>query len=337
MKSQAGRYIIGKPKAPAPPDPAKTAGAQTAQNIGTAVTQQQLNNVNQVTPDGSLTYSQTGTYQYTDPNTGKVYDVPTYTATQTLSDAGQAIYDTNKAAELNLATLGRDQSAKLGTLLGTPVDLSNDAVEARLMELGRARLDPAMDRRRETLRASLAGQGIKEGSAAFDRAMMRAMEGENDAYNSLLLQGRGQAVQEAMAERNQPINEITALMSGSQVSMPQFVGTNPATVANVDRAGLEMSAYNARLANWQQQMANKQSLMGGLFGLGSAAIMSDVRLKTDIRRVGQTDAGLPVYTYRYRGRPEMHMGVMAQEAEALFPQAVHEVGGFKAVDYAEVR
>lgn len=328
---------MAKSKAPAPPDPAQTAGAQTAQNIGTAIAQQNLNNVNQVTPDGSLTYSQTGTYAHTDPNTGRVYDIPQYTATQTLSDAQQGIYDTNKATEANLATLGRDQSARLGTLLGAPVDLSNEAVEGRLMELGRARLDPALERRRESLRTSLSTQGIKEGSTAYDRAMARAMEGENDAYNSLMLQGRGQAVQEALTARNQPINEISALMSGSQVSMPQFVGTNPANIANVDRAGLEMSNYNARLANWQQQQANRQSVMGGLFGLGSAAIMSDVRLKTDIRRVGTTDGGLPVYTYRYKGRPEFHMGVMAQDVAEVMPQAVVPVGGFLAVDYAEVR
>lgn len=264
---------MGKPSAPKPPDPAKVAGAQTAQNIGTAIAQQQLNNTNQITPDGSLSYEQTGTFQYTDPNTGKVYDIPRYTATQALSATQQGIYDTNKATEQNLATLGRDQSARMGTLLGTPLDLSNESTEARLMELGRMRLDPALDRRRETLRASLSAQGIKEGSTAFDRAMMRATEGENDAYNSLLLQGRGQAVQEALTERNQPINEISALMTGSQVSMPQFVGTNPANIANVDRAGLEMSAYNARLANWQQQQASRQAVMGGLFGLGAAALM----------------------------------------------------------------
>ena len=44
---------MGKPKPPAPPDPQETAGAQTAQNIGTAITQQQLNNV---TPDEQATY-----------------------------------------------------------------------------------------------------------------------------------------------------------------------------------------------------------------------------------------------------------------------------------------
>lgn len=259
-------------RAPAPPDPAQTAGAQTAQNIGTAIAQQSLNNVNQITPDGALTFDQTGTTQWADPNTGRVHEIPQYTATQTLSDAQQAIKGQSDEAELNLATLANDQSARLGTLLGTPVDINNEATESRLMELGRSRLDPALDRRMETLRTSLSNQGIKEGSEAFDRAMARETESQNDAYNQLLLTGRGQAVQEALAERNQPINEITALMSGSQVSQPNFVSTNPAQLANVDRAGLEMAAYQGNLANWQQEQANRSATMGGLFGLGARAI-----------------------------------------------------------------
>lgn len=259
-------------KAPEPPDPRETAGAQTAQNVGTAIAQQTLNNVNQVTPDGSLTFKQTGTHRWVDPNTGQVHRIPRYTATQKLSGQQKKLHNISGDAEINLARLARDQSARLGDLLGVPVDINNEATEARLMELGRARLDPALDRRMETLRTTLSNQGIKEGSEAFDRAMARETESQNDAYNQLLLTGRGQAVQEALAERNQPINEITALMSGSQVSQPQFVGTNPAQIANVDRAGLEMAAYNGELAAWQQNQANKNATMGGLFGLAAGGL-----------------------------------------------------------------
>ena len=259
-------------KAPAPPDPKETAGAQVAQNIGTAIAQQGFNNVNQVTPDGTLTYTQTGTTKWTDPNTGRVYDLPQWTATQTLSDAQQAIKNRNDAAQRNMAGIARDQSGRLGKLLGKPVDLSNEATEARLMELGRSRLDPALDRRRESAVTRLSNQGIKEGSEAFDRAMSRLNEGENDAYNQLLLTGRGQAVQEALTERNQPINETTALLSGSQVSMPSFVNPNTANIANVDRAGLEHAAYQAKYGAWQQEQQNKQAVMGGLFGLASGGL-----------------------------------------------------------------
>lgn len=76
-------------------------------------------------------------------------------------------------------------------------------------------------------------------------------------------------------------------------------------------------------------------LLGALgFGLQAAPLLfSDERLKEDIRKVGKTDDGLSVYTYRYKGLPTVHMGVMAQEVAKVKPEAVHQVGGYLAVDY----
>src|SRR3546814_4409337 len=71
--------------------------------------------------------------------------------------------------------------------------------------------------------------------------------------------------------RNQPINEITALLSGSQVSNPASMsGPSPQTqVGGVDYAGLVNQ-------NYQNQMNAYGAKMGGLFGLagslGGAAI-----------------------------------------------------------------
>lgn len=110
---------------PTAPDPKETASAQTGTNIGTAIANSYLGNINQVTPDGSLTYSQTGTNKWTDPISGKVYDIPTTTATQTLSAQQQAIKTQEDAAQQNLATLANTQSGKLNDLLGTPFDLSS--------------------------------------------------------------------------------------------------------------------------------------------------------------------------------------------------------------------
>ena len=71
---------------------------------------------------------------------------------------------------------------------------------------------------------------------------------------------------------------------------------------------------------------------------GSAAMASDVRLKEDIRRVGQTDGGLPVYTYRYKGSLKIHMGTMAHDVEKLQPHALGPViEGYATVNYGEVR
>jgi hypothetical protein len=43
-----------------------------------------------------------------------------------------------------------------------------------------------------------------------------------------------------------------------------------------------------------------------------------------------------VYTFRYHGMPQVHMGLMAQDVEEVHPDAVveHE-SGFKMVNYAQ--
>lgn len=88
-----------------------------------------------------------------------------------------------------------------------------------------------------------------------------------------------------------------------------------------------------------QTNTQKQSMgLAGMLGMGlqGLSLFSDARLKEDVRRVGTADNGLPIYTYRYIGSPVTHMGVMAQEAAEVAPEAVHEVGGYLAVDYARV-
>jgi hypothetical protein len=322
--------------APAAPDPAKTANAQAQMNKETAITQYGLNATNQVTPDGSLTYEQIGKW---------ADGTPRYQATTSLSQPQQGIYDTNQATQQNIATIGKGQSARIGDLLGTPLKLGNAETEARLMELGMSRLNPQFDRNQESLRTRLVNSGIKEGSAAWDAEMGRMSQSENDAITQLLLQGRGQANQEIMAERNAPINEITALMSGSQVSNPTFTSTPQTNVAGVDYAGMVNNNYNAQMQGYNAQQAQGSAQMGGMFGLagtlggaalkygGGAAMFSDRRLKTDIRPVGKLDNGLTVYAYRYKWGGPMQIGVMADEVEGLHPDAVHEVQGFKAVEY----
>lgn len=70
------------------------------------------------------------------------------------------------------------------------------------------------------------------------------------------------------------------------------------------------------------------------FGASILPFLSDRRAKEDIRRIGQTDGGLPVYVYRYKGGDTFHMGVMADEVEVVQPEAVvQRPDGLKAVRY----
>jgi hypothetical protein len=328
---------LGKPKAPAAPDPEKTASAQTGTNIGTAIANGYLQNVNQVGPDGTRTYSQTGTKKWTDPMSGKVYNIPITTATTALSAAQQGIYDTNQSTQQNIANIGKEQSARIQGLLSSPVDLNNEAVEARLNELGSKRLDPRFARDEEALRTRLVNQGVREGSAAYDAAMNNFGQTKNDAYNNLALTGRSQAVQEALTARNQPINEITALLSGSQVSAPQFQNIQNPTAATVDYAGLVNQNYQNQLGAYNAKMGQTNGILGGLFGLGSSAIMaSDRRVKKDIEKVGNLK-GFDLFEYRYKGKfddGKKHTGVMAQDVEKTRPDAVLTGSdGVKRVNY----
>lgn len=239
---------------PTPPDPAQTAATQNAMNAKTAETTQQLNMVDQTTPDGSLTYDQSGTW---------ADGTPKYSATTALSAPQQGIYNTNQQTQQNIATIGQDQSARIGDLLGKPLQLGNEATEARLMDLGTKRLNPQFARDDEALRTRLLNSGIREGSDAWNTEMTRQSQNKNDAINQLLLTGRNTADQEMLTERNQPINEITALMTGSQVSNPSFASTPQTQVAGTNYTGLVGDQYKA-------QVAAQSAQMGGMFGLGGA-------------------------------------------------------------------
>ena len=61
---------------------------------------------------------------------------------------------------------------------------------------------------------------------------------------------------------------------------------------------------------------------------------SDVRLKTDIEKVGVAANGLPLYRFKYLGNDDVYEGVMAQDVLKVFPEAVcMRPNGYLAVRY----
>lgn len=319
-------------KAPEAPNPYETAQAQAGMNRDTAITQQQLNMVDQVNPWGTVSYDQTGMGSFTDSQ-GNVVETPQYTQTTTFSPEQQAIFDASQEAQGNLASLAAQQSEFLGDYLGgnkfsyNPGEHENWALGLYDQLNG-----DQTAQQQEGIRSQLANQGIQPGTPAYDAAMQNLMGAQMDSRNRFLLDSYDTGFSTAMAERNQPINEITALLSGSQVSNPatQSGGTPQTGVGGVDLAGMIQS-------NYQNEVSQHNAKMGGLFGLAGTglqvAMMSDRRLKTDIERVGQTDGGTPLYRYRYVWGGPAQIGVMADEV----PEAAFETpSGFLAVDYSKV-
>jgi hypothetical protein len=298
-------------------------------NIDTALAQNMVNMTNSVGPWGSTTYNPTGSASFTN-SSGQQVTIPQYTQTTTYNPAQQAIFDKTTQAQSNLAGLASDQSAKMAKYLNDPFEFDNQDAADWSYDLASSRILPQQKQAQADLQTRLTNQGIRPGTAAYDREMTRMGQGNTDQLNQLALTGRSQAFGEALQTRNQPINELSALLSSSQVSGPNggFSATPQAQVAGTDYAGLVNQNYQAKLGS-------QNAMLGGLFGLAGAGVtaFSDRRIKRDISRVGTLDNGLPVYAYRYTSGGPMQIGVMAQDVEQFRPEAVTEIAGIKAVDY----
>lgn len=146
-------------------------------------------------------------------------------------------------------------------------------------------------------------------------------------------QALGQQLQQDAYLRQLPLNELNALRSGSQVGMPQFQGYGQTNLQAPNYAGAaaQQGAWDQGIYN-QQQAANN-AFTGGLFDIGAAAMtrFSDIRLKSNIKRVGTHPLGIGIYTFTIGGRHEI--GVMAQEVLTVKPEAVSEKDGYLTVDY----
>ncbi len=294
---------MGKSKAPAAPDPYATAAAQGTMNRETAVAQAGLNSTNQYTPYGSLEYQQIGAWGD---------GTPRFSATQTLAPSEQRQLDlSNQAQELygqaGVAQLGRLQGtlstpfspnlsggvsdySQMFSRYGDP-NIGRDQVESALM----ARMQPQIDRDRSALETRLANQGIGYGSEAYSGAMDDFSRGVNDARLGAVAQAgqeqsrlaglaqqdagfqndyRQQSLQEQLALRNQPLNELSALLSGSQVQMPQFQNTPQTSVQGADLSGNVYSGYQGQVGAANAKNAQAGATAGGAASLAAAVAIA---------------------------------------------------------------
>lgn len=253
---------IDAPQAPAAPDPAATAAAQSKSNRETATTQYELGATNQIAPQGTSTYRQIGTW---------ADGTPRFEQTTALSAPEQSIYDTGTKTRQNLADIGSTQSAKIGALLDTPFNVDT-ATADKIQGIQNEFLDPQWTRQQEAQKSELINAGIRPGTEAYTRANQDFSTNRQRAYDQSFLDSYNTGQQAALTQRNQPINEITALMSGSQVSQPNFGATPAPGVAPTDYIGAVGQNLAQQNVGYQGQLATNMGINSGLFGLGSAAL-----------------------------------------------------------------
>lgn len=81
---------------------------------------------------------------------------------------------------------------------------------------------------------------------------------------------RGQQINEALLNRTQPMNELSAFLNGAPaLPTPSFMGQYQASAPAPDLMGAAYNSYNAQAQNHRN---NQSNLWGGLSTLGSAAI-----------------------------------------------------------------
>lgn len=184
------------------------------------------------------------------------------------------------------------------------------------------------------------GQGIQGQSLGYNQALNKA-QFQNTAQQQQLAQD--------LALRSQPLQELAAIMGGSQIQLPQFSGYQPVNVAASPTFNATQAQYQGQLGAANAQNAANSQLTQGLFQLGGAALLaptgtfsgaaglfSDRRLKTNIKQVGVADNGLNIYSYNYVWGGPTQLGYMADEVEKIAPQAVGEAHGYKTVDYGMI-
>jgi hypothetical protein len=239
------------PPPPPPPDPANqiTAQAKALPSI--------------FGPQGSQVYSG-------DPNVAG-----SFTRTDSLSPEAQRQFDAkNRIAE---SLLSRTEGA-IPQLPAAPYSFrgATDPTTNAFFQNQKKLLDTAFDRDEVRERQRLTNQGIPEGSQAFKEAMDDFTRRKSSAYESAAANALQTGFSQDITTRQQNLNEIAQALGGAQLAPIGGGGGSPVDVASAfaNQAAGQNRAYQGQLAGYNAGVAADNSTTGGLFSLGSAALMA---------------------------------------------------------------
>jgi hypothetical protein len=240
-------------------------------------------------------------------------------------------------------------TTQLGNVLGLNGQAGSDAALTAL------RNTPGYKFQQQTLDDTVNAQAAASGTNASGNqllALNKVNQGLADStYNQYVSQlqpflGAAGGAASGIAGVNTGLGNATA----GQYDTLANLGYQTQTGIGNANANADLARYNASGNFWNMlgSLGGMGTQGGGtvggnaIQGAGSAissalpsvmAMFSDERLKEDIAKVGELYDGSNVYRYNYIGDPTPRIGLMAQEVEKVRPDAVVEIGGYKAVDY----
>lgn len=169
-----------------------------------------------------------------------------------------------------------------------------------------------------------------------------------------LAQFRPQMLQQEIEKQYGRLGGLTALGQTTSQNLAQL---GQASAAGTATAGLRTGADIANLMGQQgaaragaelaqgQAFANVLNLPAQFLGMqygakvgtpGFGNIFSDRRLKRNITKISTRPDGLGVYEFEYIWGGGRQIGLMAQEVQGVYPDAVGEAGGYLTVNYSKV-
>ena len=203
------------------------------------------------------------------------------------------------------------------------------------------KLTPQFSNQISDLDTRLQNQGLGVGSEAYQRAMTDLQNTQNEAINQAAYNSVS-AGQSAFS--NSLSNSIAAAnFSNNARMLPvseilSLISTSPSS-ADIARQQYDlMSNAFSNQAQLQRQYDSDQAsrLMNTAKTAASiASMMSDVRFKVNLQKVGKLNNGLDVYLFNYKNDKTPRIGLIAQEVRKVKPEAVIEdKSGFLYVNYA---
>ena len=266
------------PSAPPEPDYKGAANAKAAGDLEAARAASAANRINQITPYGSLKYSQDPSAATPDHG---------WTSTQTLAPAQQQLLDQQNKTSIGLSGLADRGLGYVGDALShniTSKDLPADMVNPGQtgQDALMARFQPQIDQSNKALDTQLANQGITLGSEAYNNAQRVQGQNVNDlrmqaALNGINVGQNAQSHQFGLktAIQNQPLNMLNAVRTGSQVTNPTFTNTpQQGQTVGADFTGAVQgkNQYNMGLYN-SQVGTNNSNTSSAVAGIAAAAMI----------------------------------------------------------------
>jgi hypothetical protein len=286
------------PSPPPAPDYTGAAIAQGAANIDAARATAKLSNPNVYSPYGNQTVTYEGDIptvtQTLSPQSQQVLNAQNATKLGLADLSQQGLSTAQKVMGTPFEFGGPSVQTSLDTsqIAKMPVNAGTTGQEAIM-----SRLEPSLAKNRVSTETQLINQGLRPGSEAYDNAIKLLGQQENDARTQAVMQGlnldiganaqgfnqalqggqfgntaQQQALAQAIQGRQMPLNEITALMSGSQIQNPQFGAYQGSNVqaAPIANATAQTGQYNQNIYNQQVGSANANT--AGLFSFGGQAV-----------------------------------------------------------------